>query len=308
MSNRRINNSFLDSYLKNFTRYELLNSSQEIDLGQKIQKWQKLKHQFVQFQKKTGKKTSVFDFCSDFQLEEAEFYLVYEEGQQAKNQLVQGNLRLVINLAKKYLGRGLSFEDLLQEGNIGLIRAAELFEPSKGYKFSTYAYWWIRQQIIRAINNSARTIRLPVHIIARLNRIKKTQHKLAAQLGRTPTVQEIATSLQMSAQEIEKYREVAQKTISLSTIVDEQGRETLQDLIADPNPQPDFLERVFSYEQILEKMETLPPRYQDILKKRIYEEQTLEAIGTSTKLSKERVRQIFQKALSRLREEFLKDN
>jgi RNA polymerase primary sigma factor len=293
-------------YLQEIGRIRLLRPDEEIELARKIADLLHLEELAAQFESDNGKYPDTKEWAALVDMPVIRFRRRLMLGRRAKEKMVQSNLRLVVSIAKKYMNRGLSFQDLIQEGSLGLIRAAEKFDHEKGYKFSTYATWWIRQAITRAIADQSRTIRLPVHLYETISRIKKTTKVLSQEFGRKPTEEEIAESMEMTIEKLRFIAKSAQLPISLETPIGKEEDSRLGDFIeADiENPEQDVAKNLLR-EDLEGVLATLSPRERDVLRLRYGLDdgrmKTLEEIGQIFDVTRERIRQIEAKALRKLR-------
>ncbi|WP_320664124.1 RNA polymerase sigma factor RpoD [Prochlorococcus sp. MIT 1223] len=293
-------------YLQEIGRIRLLRPDEEIELARKIADLLQLEEIAAQFESENNRYPTTKEWAALVSMPLMRFRRRVMLGRRAKEKMVQSNLRLVVSIAKKYMNRGLSFQDLIQEGSLGLIRAAEKFDHEKGYKFSTYATWWIRQAITRAIADQSRTIRLPVHLYETISRIKKTTKVLSQEFGRKPTEEEIAESMEMTIEKLRFIAKSAQLPISLETPIGKEEDSRLGDFIeADiENPEQDVAKTLLR-EDLEGVLATLSPRERDVLRLRYGLDdgrmKTLEEIGQIFDVTRERIRQIEAKALRKLR-------
>jgi RNA polymerase primary sigma factor len=281
-------------YLKEIGRVALLTAQQEVELAQRIEQGL-----MAEAQLESAGKVS--------QSKEDELRWTRRDGAMAKRHLVEANLRLVVSIAKRYVGRGMAFLDLIQEGNLGLIRAVEKFDYAKGFKFSTYATWWIRQAITRAIADQARTIRIPVHMVETINKLVRIQRQLLQDLGREPTAEEIAEQMELSTDKVREIQKISQEPVSLETPVGEEEDSNLGDFIEDAEA-PVPLERAsfrLLQEQLESVLHTLSEREKEVIRLRFGlvdgQPRTLEDVGKKFGVTRERIRQIESKTLSKLR-------
>ncbi len=293
-------------YLQEIGRIRLLRAEEEIELARKIADLLELERIRDELMDGLDHEPTDAEWAEAVDMSLPAFQKRLHLGRRAKDKMVQSNLRLVVSIAKKYMNRGLSFQDLIQEGSLGLIRAAEKFDHEKGYKFSTYATWWIRQAITRAIADQSRTIRLPVHLYETISRIKKTTKLLSQELGRKPTEEEIATSMEMTIEKLRFIAKSAQLPISLETPIGKEEDSRLGDFIESDGETPeDEVSKSLLREDLEGVLGTLSPRERDVLRLRYGLDdgrmKTLEEIGQTFNVTRERIRQIEAKALRKLR-------
>ncbi len=293
-------------YLQEIGRIRLLRPDEEIELARKIADLLHLEELAIQFESEHGNYPTKKEWAALVNMPMARFRRRLMLARRAKEKMVQSNLRLVVSIAKKYMNRGLSFQDLIQEGSLGLIRAAEKFDHEKGYKFSTYATWWIRQAITRAIADQSRTIRLPVHLYETISRIKKTTKVLSQEFGRKPSEEEIAESMEMTIEKLRFIAKSAQLPISLETPIGKEEDSRLGDFIESDSENPELdVAKTLLREDLEGVLSTLSPRERDVLRLRYGLDdgrmKTLEEIGQIFDVTRERIRQIEAKALRKLR-------
>jgi len=293
-------------YLQEIGRIRLLRADEEIELARKIADLLELERIRERLSDQLDREPRDSEWAVEVNMALPAFRHRLYLGRRAKDKMVQSNLRLVVSIAKKYMNRGLSFQDLIQEGSLGLIRAAEKFDHEKGYKFSTYATWWIRQAITRAIADQSRTIRLPVHLYETISRIKKTTKILSQEMGRKPTEEEIADRMEMTIEKLRFIAKSAQLPISLETPIGKEEDSRLGDFIeADGETPEDQVSKNLLREDLESVLDTLSPRERDVLRLRYGLDdgrmKTLEEIGQIFNVTRERIRQIEAKALRKLR-------
>jgi RNA polymerase primary sigma factor len=281
-------------YLKQIGKVPLLNAEQEVELAKRIEAGLFAEEKLAEDRRLASDQRIDLEWIAD-------------DGHRAKNHLLEANLRLVVSLAKRYTGRGMLFLDLIQEGNLGLIRAVEKFDYTKGYKFSTYAMWWIRQAIQRGFADSARTIRLPVHVLEMLSKLSRVERDMHQRLGREPTPEELAVELDRTPDQIEELLRTSRQPISLDSTIGEDGETSIGDLIEDVDaPEAsEMVDRQLMAEQLRSALDALTPREATIMSMRfgLYDgnPHTLDEIGRALGLTRERIRQLEKQSLSKLR-------
>ena len=286
-------------YLKEIGKVPLLSADEEINIAMRMEKGDEAKQMLESGINADGKPLT--------DEEKKQCQAAIDDGTQAKRLLAEANLRLVVSIAKRYVGRGMLFLDLIQEGNLGLIKAVEKFDYRKGYKFSTYATWWIRQAITRAIADQARTIRIPVHMVETINKLIRVSRQLLQEYGRDPTPEEIAKAMGISEAKVREIIKIAQEPVSLETPIGEEEDSHLGDFIPDDDaPAPaEAASHALMREQLWDVLNTLTPREEKVLRLRFGlddgNQRTLEEVGREFKVTRERIRQIEAKALRKLR-------
>ncbi|MEH2136526.1 RpoD/SigA family RNA polymerase sigma factor [Nostoc sp.] len=306
--NKTEHDDAVGAFFKEMARYPLLKADEEVELARRVRFLEEIRELQAALNLKLGHEPSKLEVASELEMTEKQLESRLYQGRVAKRKMIRSNLRLVVSIAKRYLNRGVPFLDLIQEGAMGLNRATEKFDPDKGYKFSTYAYWWIRQAITRAIANDARTIRLPIHIVEKLNKLKKAQRELKQKLCRNPTEGEMAESLEISVQQLRQLQQLRRQALSLNHRVGKEEDTELMDLLEDEDnlsPEAKMNENMMRQEIWEVLGDVLTPREKDVISLRYglttSEPCTLEEVGNMFNLSRERVRQIQSKAMRKLR-------
>ncbi|NJL90960.1 MAG: RNA polymerase sigma factor, RpoD/SigA family [Coleofasciculaceae cyanobacterium SM2_1_6] len=296
------------AFFKEMARYPLLKPEEEVELAKRVQFLVMVDEVQKDLQQKLNRKPTKPELAESLGFTERQLENRLYRGRVAKRKMIRSNLRLVVSIAKRYLNRGVPFLDLIQEGALGLNRAAEKFDPDKGYKFSTYAYWWIRQAITRTIANDARTIRLPIHIVEKLNKLKKAQRELKQQLRRNPKEEELAKELDVSPNHLRQLLQLRRRSLSLNHRVGKGEDTELVDLLEDNQnqlPEEQMGEAMMRQEIWQVLGDVLTEREKDVISLRYglttNEPYTLEQVGLMFNLSRERVRQIQSKAMRKLR-------
>jgi RNA polymerase sigma factor (RpoD-like family) len=296
------------AFFKEMARYPLLKPEEEVDLANSVQFLVEMDELQQRLAKELGHKPTKAELAKAVNLTERQLESRLYRGRVAKRKMIRSNLRLVVSIAKRYLNRGVPFLDLIQEGALGLNRATEKFDPDKGYKFSTYAYWWIRQAITRTIANDARTIRLPIHIVEKLNKLKKAQRDLKQELQRNPNEEELAAALEITPSNLRQLLQLRRRSLSLNHRVGKGEDTELVDLLEDNElrlPEEQMSETMMRQEIWDVLSDVLTEREKDVISLRYgltsSEPYTLEEVGGMFNLSRERVRQIQSKAMRKLR-------
>ena len=305
---KSISDDAVGAFFKEMARYPLLKAGEEIELARQVKFLVEIEELRDRYREEQGRVPSKAEIAADLGFTERQLDQRLHQSRSAKRKMIRSNLRLVVSIAKRYLNRGVPFLDLIQEGALGLNRATEKFDPDKGYKFSTYAYWWIRQGITRTIANDARTIRLPIHIVEKLNKLKKAQRDLRRELQRNPSEEELAEALDITAEQLRHLQQVRRRSLSLNHRVGKGEDTELMELLEDGNsrsPETQMSEAMMRQEIYDVLADVLTQREKDIISLRYGlatgEPHTLEEVGGLFNLSRERVRQIQTKAMRKLR-------